>query len=235
MDIAQKFSSKDADEEKLKRTVEDAEARLQSLRERFDELRRDSEGTCFDLEAGNKTRSTFLEAEEHEMRLCRLLKEHEQGQQELEEATLQVEHMRRWANRVGKSLSIFEECASVEKPQDLEVFFKHMSRAVEKFVSHIVQHISLGKAQRRNMAQATSKEYHEARRLLTDQDFLKLNCRVPPSLDAANRPWSRGQGGVDEDSQEALQQERDKCKREARARTMGATRKHKGRIGRGSQ
>merc|ERR1719222_1862913 len=91
--------------------------------------------------------------------------------------------MKRWANRMGRSLVMFEDCVQVEKPADLPIFYQQMQRAVDKFIAHIVQQISSGKVQRRNMSQVASKEYHEASRLLTDKEFLKINCRVPAHLD----------------------------------------------------
>merc|ERR1740117_2068723 len=90
-------------------------------------------------------------------------------------------------------------------------YFVQMQRAVDKFIAHIVQQISAGKVQRKNMSQVASKEYHEASRLLTDRDFLKANCRVPASLDAG-RPSSRQGQNTDDDTGEAHQQERDRCK-----------------------
>merc|ERR1712113_456543 len=165
------------------------------------------------------------EMEEHEGKLNHALKEHEQSRQRLQQSTLQVEHMKRWANRIGRSLEMFEACVQVEKPTDLPVFYNMMQRAVEKFIAHIVQQISSGKVQRKNMSQVASKEYHEARRLLADKDFLKVNCRVPAAPDAG-RPNSRqGQGGNEEDSQEVHQQERDRCKEESRGRVNEAMRK----------
>merc|ERR1712050_337386 len=107
------------------------------------------------------------------------------------------------------SLSMFEDCTRVDKPADLPVYYQQMQRAVDKFIAHIVQQISSGKVQRKNMSQVASKEYHEARRLLADKDFLKVNCRVPASMDAG-RPNSRqGQSGAEDDSQEVHQQERE--------------------------
>merc|ERR1712066_959271 len=149
---------------------------------------------------------------EHESRLNQALKDHEQSRQRLQQSTLQVEHMKRWANRMGRSLAMFEDCTRVDKPQDLPVYYQQMQRAVDKFIAHIAQQISSGKVQRKNMSQVASKEYHEARRLLADKDFLKANCRVPPSLDA-NRPTSRqGAGNVEEDSHDVHQQERERYK-----------------------
>merc|ERR1712113_803158 len=109
------------------------------------------------------------EMEEHEGKLNHALKEHEQSRQKLQQSTLQVEHMKRWANRIGRSLSMFEDCVRVEKPADLPIFYTQMQRAVDKFIAHIVSQISSGKVQRKNMSQVASKEYHEARRLLADK------------------------------------------------------------------
>merc|ERR1712190_578170 len=152
-------------------------------------------------------------------------KEHEQSRQRLKQSTLQVEHMKRWANRIGRSLEMFEACVQVEKPTDLPVFYNMMQRAVEKFIAHIVQQISSGKVQRKNMSQVASKEYHEARRLLADKDFLKVNCRVPAAPDAG-RPASRQGAGTEDDSHDVHQQERDGFKNEARDRVTVATKKH---------
>merc|ERR1719465_79725 len=101
--------------------------------------------------------------------------------------------MKRWANRTGRALAMFEECVRVDKPADLPV---------------IVQQISSGKVQRKNMSQVASKEYHEARRLLADKDFLKVNCRVPAAPDAGRPASKQGQSGNEEDSQEVHRQER---------------------------
>merc|ERR1740117_2031995 len=122
---------------------------------------------------------------------------------------------------MGRSLLMFEDCTQVTKPADLPVYFQQMQKAVDKFIAHIVQQISSGKVQRKNMSQVSSKEYHEASRLLADKDFLRANCRVPASLDAG-RPSSRqGQGqGAEEDSNEANQSERDKWKTESKDRIL---------------
>merc|ERR1712066_563681 len=163
---------------------------------------------------------------EHESRLNQALKDHEQSRQRLQQSTLQVEHMKRRANRMGRSLAMFEDCTRVDKPQDLPVYYQQMQRAVDKFITHIMQQIQTGKVQRKNMSQVASKEYHEARRLLADKDFLKANCRVPPSLDAG-RPASRqGQGGTEEESHDSHQQERERFKKESEQRINGAMRKN---------
>eukprot|EP00931_Biecheleriopsis_adriatica_P074891 TRINITY_DN48868_c0_g1_i1.p1 TRINITY_DN48868_c0_g1~~TRINITY_DN48868_c0_g1_i1.p1 ORF type:complete len:530 (-),score=154.93 TRINITY_DN48868_c0_g1_i1:40-1629(-) len=229
MDIVHKFLNREVEHEQLKSSVKEAEVRLDNLREQFERFKRDTDGVTFDTDPAGKSRTIYLQVEEHERLLAQNLKEHEQSRQRLQQSNLQIEHMKRWANRMGRSLSMFEDCVRVEKPADLPVFFQQMQRAVDKFISHIVQQISSGKVQRKNMSQIASKEYHEARRLLADKDFLKINCRVPASLDAA-RPSSR-QGPVanappEEDAADVHQQEREKFKKESVDRAADAARKN---------
>mmetsp|Transcript_49463 Transcript_49463/g.117701 ORF Transcript_49463/g.117701 Transcript_49463/m.117701 type:complete len:531 (-) Transcript_49463:200-1792(-) len=215
MDIVHKFLNRDVEHEQLKSSVKEAEQRLETLREQYERLKKDTDGLTFDADAAARNRQIYMEVEEHEAQLQQVLKTHEQARQRLQQSTLQVEHMKRWANRVGRSLSMFEECTRVDKAADLPVFFQQMQRAVDKFIAHIVQQISSGKVQRKNMSQVASKEYHEASRLLADKDFLRSNCRVPASLDAGRPPSRQGAGGVDEESADALQQEREKWKTES--------------------
>merc|ERR1712232_693610 len=209
MDIVHKFLNRDVEHEQLKSSVKEAEVRLETLREQFDRFKRDTDGLTIDPDSVGRARALYLEAEEHEGMLNQVLKEHEQSRQRLQQSTLQVEHMKRWANRMGRSLAMFEDCIRVDKPEDLPIFYGQMQRAVDKFIAHIVQQISSGKVQGKNMSQVASKEYHEASRLLTDKDFLKVNCRVPASLDAG-KPVTQKE--VDEDTVEAHQHDRERCK-----------------------
>merc|ERR1712232_1044647 len=222
MDIVHKFLNRDVEHEQLKSSVKEAEVRLETLREQYERLKRDTDGITFDQDGGGRTRSLYLEVEEHEAKLTQITKEFEESRDRLQQSTLQIEHMKRWAQRMGRALSMFEEPVRVDKPNDLLNYFQQMQRAVDKFIAHIVQQISSGKVQRKNMSQIASKEYHEASRLLTDKEFLKVNCRVPASLDAG-RPASRqGQSGQDEDNAEVHQQERDRCKGESKDRVCDA-------------
>merc|ERR1712187_980582 len=95
----------------------------------------------------------FLNREVEHEQLKSAVKEHEQSRQRLQQCTLQVEHMKRWANRTGRTLAMFENCIRVEKPGDLVVYFQQTQRALGKFTAHIVQQIQTGKVQRRNMSQ----------------------------------------------------------------------------------
>jgi hypothetical protein len=225
MDIVHKFLNRDVEHEQLKSSVKDSENRLQALQDQFNHFKQNTEGLSFDPDTASRSRAIYLEVEEHESKLNQALKEHEQSRQRLQASTMQVEHMKRWANRIGKSLALFEDGMRVDKPADLILFFQTMQRAVDKFIGHIVQQISAGKVQRKNMSQVASKEYHEASRLLTDRDFLRANCRVPASLDAG-RPSSRqGQGGAEDDSVEVHQKDRHKCKEDSKDRVADAVRR----------
>eukprot|EP00933_Yihiella_yeosuensis_P076584 TRINITY_DN8641_c0_g2_i1.p1 TRINITY_DN8641_c0_g2~~TRINITY_DN8641_c0_g2_i1.p1 ORF type:complete len:528 (-),score=123.60 TRINITY_DN8641_c0_g2_i1:426-2009(-) len=235
MDIVHKFLNRDVEHDQLKSSVKEAEVRLDNLREQFDQFKRETDGVTFDTDPAGKSRTIYLEVEENEAKLVQVLKEFEQSRQKLQASTLQIEHMKRWANRTGRSLAMFEDCVRVEKPSDLPIYFSQMNRAVEKFIAHIVQQISSGKVQRKNMSQVASKEYHEARRLLADKDFLKINCRVPASLDAGRPPSRQGAGAQEEDPADAHQQERDRCKHESMDRANEAMRKVDKKKGKGGK
>jgi len=198
MDIVHKFLSRDEESEQLRSSVKEAEHRRENVRDQFEQFKRDTNGMTDGEQAGEE-RALFREIEQSENMLNQALNEHEQSRAKLQQSTLQVEHMKRWANRVGRSLAMFEDCVRVDKPSDLPMFYAQLSKGVDKFIAHIVQLISSGRVQRKNMAQAASKEYHEARRLLADKDFLKANCRVPASLDmAVARPASKDNKATEE-------------------------------------
>merc|ERR1719160_353349 len=226
MDIVHKFLNRDVEHEQLKSSVKEAEARLEALREEFDKLKRDTNGITFDPDAANRSRSIFMAVEEHEANLNEALKDHEQSRQRLQRTTIVVEHMKRWASRMSKSLAAFDEPSRLEKPADLPPYFVSLHRTIEKFVNHVATQISTGKVQRKTMSQAASKEYHEQARLLNDKDFLKSNCRVPASVDGRPASAKQKEGGTEEDP-EALQlgNDRDKYKSDAVNRVTDATRK----------
>jgi len=221
MDIVHKFLSREEEHEQLKSSVKEAEAKRDMLHEQFKRFKRDTNGMT-DPEQRGEERALYREVEESENLLNQSLNEHEQSRVKLQQSTLQVEHMKRWANRVGRTLTMFEDCVKVEKPADLQMFYHQLSRGVDKFIAHIVQLISSGRVQRKNMSQAASKEYHEARRLLADKEFLKANCRVPASLDAG-RPSSKGKASEEKRREEEQkeneelqhQQEREEIKKKA--------------------
>merc|ERR1719169_92773 len=83
MDIVHKFLNRDVEHEQLKSSVKEAEARLEALREEFDIYKRDTDGITFDNESANRSRSIYMEVEEHEANLNQCLKDHEQSRQRL--------------------------------------------------------------------------------------------------------------------------------------------------------
>merc|ERR1711988_1416325 len=129
--------------------------------------------------------------------------------------------MKRWANRMSRSLAAFEDPMPIDKPADLLHFFQQLQITVEKFITHIQAQLSSGKVQRKTMSQAASKEYHEQARLLNDKDFIRSNCRVPASVDG--RPASaKKEKESEEDPNVLLQGEREKYKDECRNRVNDA-------------
>merc|ERR550537_141489 len=218
MDIVHKFLNRDVEHEQLKSSVKEAEARLEALRADFDKLKRDTNGITFDPDAASRSRSIYMEVEEHEATLNQALKDHEQSRQRLQRTTIVVEHMKRWASRMSKSLAAFDEPSRLEKPADLPPFFVSLHRTIEKFVNHVATQISTGKVQRKTMSQAASKEYHEQAWLLNDKDFLKSNCRVPASADGRPSSAKHTQGNEEEDLKQQLSSDRDRHKADCAAR-----------------
>jgi len=229
MDIVHKFLNRDVEHEQLKNAVKEAEAKLDALREEFERFKRDTDGITFDPDAAGRSRVIYQEVEDHEQTLNKALKDHELSRSRLQQSTLQVEHMKRWANRMSRSLAAFEDPVNIDKPADLLPFFQQLQHTVEKFIAHIQGQLSSGRVQRKTMSQAASKEYHEQARLLNDKEFIRSNCRVPVSADG--RPASGGghrqQGGnVEEDPAVALQNEREKYKMDATNKVNEALRKN---------
>merc|ERR1719181_56944 len=67
MDIVHKFLNRDVEHEQLKSSVKEAEVRLENLREQFDKNKRDTDGITFDPDAANRSRTIYMEVEEHEV------------------------------------------------------------------------------------------------------------------------------------------------------------------------
>merc|ERR1719324_352631 len=189
MDIVHKFLNRDVEHEQLKSAVREAETKLEGLREEFDRFKSHSDGLNYDPETAGRSRSIYLEVEKDESLLSKNLKLSEESSTRLMRSTVLVEHIKRWANRVSKSMSAFEDPMTVEKPGDIVPFFQSLLRTTDKFLSHINMQLTTGKVQRKTVFQAASKEYHEQARLLNDKEFLRCNCRIPATADGG-RPQS---------------------------------------------
>ncbi|CAE8736189.1 unnamed protein product [Polarella glacialis] len=222
MDIVHKFLNRDVEHEQLQGSVKEAEVRLEALRQAYDAFKQKTEGITFD-QANRKAGGLYKEIEKSEQDLNEVMEEHEASRVRLQKNTLQSEHVKRWAGRVGQLLAHFEEPAKVETPQDLPIFFKKMEVAVEKFVNQVTQQINDGRINRKALSDMAIKEYKEQSRMISNHEFLRSNCRVQVATDAdksvgAGRPNSRqGPGGTnaDEDPGTSFAEDRDRCKKDS--------------------
>lgn len=206
--------------------MKEAETKLEVLREEFERFKRDTDGITFDPDAAGRSRVIYQEVEDHEQTLNKALKDHEASRTRLQKSTLQVEYMKRWANRMSRSLAAFEDPVTIDKPADLLPYFQQLQHTVEKFIAHIQGQLSSGKVQRKTMSQAASKEYHEQARLLNDKEFIRSNCRVPVSADGRPASGGRQPGNVEEDPAVALANEREKYKGDSLSKVNEAVRKN---------
>lgn len=207
MDIVHKFLNRDVEHEQLKGSVKDAEVRLEALRQDFDAFKRDTEGIAFDTNAKGPG-DIYKEIEQSERKLNDAMEEHEHCRNRLQKTTLQVEHMKRWSTRVGMLLSNFEEPVRVEGPADLANFFRKLQGSIEKFSVHVAEQILEEKVTPKSLSAAMTREFQEQSRLLSkSSDFLKSNCRVVFPQDDRH--------GSAEDTQDAFEEDREKCKRES--------------------
>jgi len=232
MDIVHKFLNRDVEHEQLKNSVKEAEQKLEGLREEFDRFKSHTDNDRlkfpnYDPETAGRSRQIYFEVECQEATLSKNLKDSEESRTRLMKSTVLVEHMKRWANRVSKSMSAFEEPTTVDKPSDIVPFFQSRLRTTDKFLNHIQLQLTTGKVQRKTVFQAASKEYHEQARLLNDKEFLRCNCRIPATADGG-RPQSAQRHERDNKKGEgeeenlgpgaALAGDRDKMKNESHAK-----------------
>jgi len=211
MDIVHKFLNRDVEHDQLKASVKEAEVRLEALRQDFECHKRDTEGITFDGNVG-RSGNLYKEIEQAERRLSDAMEEHEHCRVRLQRTMQQVEHMKRWALRVGQLLSAFNDPVKVENPSDLSLFFRTLENSVQRYVEHVGRQISDGKITRKALVQALNREFHEQARRLNDDQFQKTNRRVPPTLDA--RPPSQQKAG-EEDPASLFSEERERYKKES--------------------
>lgn len=234
MDIVHKFLNRDVEHEQLKNAVKEAESKLEGLREEFERFKNHSDGLSWDPETTGRSRGIYLELAEQEAKLSKQLKDSEENRQRLMASTVLMEHVKRWANRVSKSMSAFEDPVTVEKSSDIVPFFQSLLRTTDKFLNHIQMQLTTGKVQRKTVFQAASKEHHEQARLLNDKEFLRCNCRIPATSDAG-RPQSaqrherdnkKGEGDEHEGGPgAALAGDREKMKQESYSKVHDEERK----------
>merc|ERR550537_537507 len=225
MDIVHKFLNRDVEHEQLKSAVKEAESRLESLREEFEHLKRETEGAApVDLQEGGRSRAIYQEVDECEANLNKYMQDHANARERLQKSTLTLEQMRAWARRSNRSLLPFEDAAQLDTDHQLRDYFHGLKTTVDKFLYHIQQQNMSGKLQKKAGGQRTEKEHHEMGRLLNDKDFLKANARVPVTERPASAMGKQGQDEFD-DPFSGMAQEREKFKSDAEQRIAEAMRK----------
>eukprot|EP00452_MALV-II_sp_L67-6_P000127 gene127-122_t len=237
MDIVHKFLNREVEHEQLKNASKEAEAKLEAIREEYEQFKMETNGLIFDPSSqASRDREIYQEVERHEAELSASLKEHETAREKLQQAIIQKEHIKRWAKRMAKSLSFFDSYFSFDEDVDLQEFFTRLSsNTIPQLIQEVRNQLSGGRLQRQNFSQAASKEYHEQSRLLNDKEFLRSNCRVvvASSVETAGAPSNaaksrgspaRGKEDVEEERREA-QQEREALKQRSSQQAHEAARR----------
>jgi len=225
MDIVHKFLNRDVEQEQLKKSVKEAELTLEALLHKNEKLKKEMEG--LPVNSADDPMALHKELEHAEHTLSEAIEEQEACRVRLQKTTIQSEHMKRWAARMGGVLAKFEEPAKVDKPEDLPAFFKKLETAVRKFMKRVSDQIKAGKITRKTFRDFEKVENEEQKNLLNNHSFLKDNCRAQASdVQAAGigRPTSRQGDGNEDDPATNFQEDREKCKIEAEARVRAQKR-----------
>mmetsp|Transcript_68940 Transcript_68940/g.213858 ORF Transcript_68940/g.213858 Transcript_68940/m.213858 type:complete len:593 (-) Transcript_68940:102-1880(-) len=219
MDIVHKFLNRDVEHEQLKSAVHEAEVRLHNLREA--EASRQGEGTTFELQDDiTKPRGLYVAVSEHEQQLAKAVRDKEVLQQRLRRSDLLFDSIKQWARRMTKSLESVEDMGPVETPNDMLPFFEALSKVISRFLTNAHNEMPSTKLAKLT-SQASGKEYAEQQRLLTDKEFMRMNCRVPATLDVHRHPEEskRSRGGQahdDERQEQEFHTERERMKLESK-------------------
>lgn len=216
MDIVHKFLNRDVEQEQLKTSVKDAELRLEDLRREHDGFKQDTEGIT--IEPAGRMGDLYKVVEEKERELNDALKEHEMCRMRLQKKSLQVEHIKRWATRVGQLIGAFAEPVEVKVAQDMPAFFRRLDVAMHNYVVHVGKQIGESKVTRKVLSQVLTREHNEQGKLLANESFLRANCRVQVMHEnkahlAESRPVSVE--ADDEHDGLVLATDRKKCKEES--------------------
>lgn len=220
MDIVTKFLNRDQEHDQLRLAVREAEVRLHSLREA--ESARHGDGACFDnLDDLPKGRGLIAEVASQEQQVLKADHDLEQLQSKIKKDTLLLESILTWGDKMRRSLTFVEELPRVECPPDIVPYFQALVDVSERFLTKA--HDDKTPQQLAKLAtQACTKEYTEQMKLLGDKEFLRLNLRVPATLDQRNPSEDKKKGGgqnEDERQEQEHELERDRVKDEAFRKT----------------
>lgn len=187
MDIVHKFLNRETEHQQLRASVKESEEQLQNLSQ---DLLRSKKEKEEELELESKTfgrqyRDLYFSQEQGQAKLLEAQKEDVVCRQRLNDSTLLLERVKRWATGMGQSLATFqdrEHPICIEKLEDIVPVFEQLEKAVDGFLAFTEKQLPPAKLLKM-AAQASSREFHEQARLLTDKEFVKVNCRVQASLD----------------------------------------------------
>ncbi|KAF4661147.1 hypothetical protein FOL47_006804 [Perkinsus chesapeaki] len=194
MDIVHRFLNRELEQDHLKQCVKEAEARLEELKKENTRLRTEAADANLFVpnELGdelpdpltNENRSLYIEIDERERELAKVSKSYTVSRDRLQKARIEAEHVRRWAERVNKSMGAFEDQMDLSSPQcyqALAQYFERLPKTIELFCAHVKEQLASGKVRIKSATQAKSRAVREQNDLLNDEEFGRVNCRVRSS------------------------------------------------------
>lgn len=222
MDIVHKFLDRDVEHDQLKQSVKDAEGCLELLLKEYEACKKEASAIP-SLEGGGDF-ALYKDIEKTEQVLVQVNEDHEAKRLKLQSASLQAEHVKRWATRVGQLLeSYFDSPVKVDDLKDLKSFFHSLGGALEKFFRRVQERIREKEINKRAIADFVKKEYQEQSKVLSSREYLAKNCRVPALTDLSEpkkegRPTSRQGKEGDDDPAMHLAEERARLKKDSEER-----------------
>jgi len=228
MDIVHKFLNRDSEHEQLKASVREAEVRLHSLREEDSNRQADSSNLLTLDASGVQPLGLSQLVAEQEHALDKAHRENEMLRGQLRREDMLFENIKQWSQRMSISLSSFDpDMDPIEAHQGVMPYFANLVDTVDRFMTYAHQDMPTAKLAKMT-TQATSKEYAEQQRLLTDKEFNRANCRVPASLDpkpaGVGKQQSKAQNAHEEERYELevqnMTHERERLKLESRSKVV---------------
>lgn len=184
IDIVQKFQNGENEHDTLCQTVRETEVRLHNLRE-AEASRRSTTSQALDgPERRVEQRSLRAEMAEQESLLQKVQRDHEDLQREIRKNTQLLDNIVIWSSRISRFMAGVESFGAPDSTSKLPSFFSVLQEVLERFFANVHQDTQDAKLAKLS-SQAGSKEFAEQQKLLTDKDFLRVNCRVPGTREQA--------------------------------------------------
>ncbi|CAD7960599.1 unnamed protein product [Amoebophrya sp. A25] len=237
MEIVHRLLDRDIDQVQLKSAVQDAETRLEHLREEHARFKNDTEDLTsrgFSSKEDGMEMATYREVGQQRNLYEELIKKdtelrgwfkrHAVARTKLAEVHRTVEHLRSFMFRICKSLplkltlpdgtvkSVFTQ-NDLMNPSELLKCYRVLSGVVEQFLRSVLADNTSKEQKFQRIAYAKAKAYHEQLKLLNDKEFLR--CNVRSTNHAINTNHAIAQDSRDEDN-EFLVREREVRKRAGR-------------------